>query len=246
MASQKSPKTGFEKWQEGLSLAVSNAKWNAWDCDIQIAVNEYNRHLAGIAGYAALDWKLVKAMVWVETGADSAEWKIKPLQIGVPGDPGLKAFLAGNEGGDLIVPKIFKDRLTTGSVQSIPVHNIQAGIGYLLMRMAIFEHRSIPNDDSRIYEIAIRAGDHLDKIAKSHASTIDILRKLNPTANVLRAGQTLKLQKASVQRIITRWRHISPMSISQRYNGGGDSNYTKKLEFALSLVRHRSKALCAR
>lgn len=41
-----------------------------------MAVNEYNQHLSGKAGNVSLDWKLIKAMVWVKTGAVQP---LKPL-----------------------------------------------------------------------------------------------------------------------------------------------------------------------
>ncbi len=245
MAVQAPPKTGFEKWQDGINKAVGDAKWNSWDCEIQMAVNEYNRHLSGTAGYMPLDWQIIKAMVWVETGANDSEWNSKPMQIGVAGDPGMTSLLSGKEGGDLILPKGWKGRLTTGSVRSIPAHNIRAGIGYLLMRMANFEHRSLLGADSKVYEVAVKPGDSLDKIAKVQGSTVDTLRKLNPTAAVLRPGQLLKYQKASMQRVVTSWRHISTATIAQRYNGGGDPSYSKKLDHALSLVRKGKAAVCA-
>ena len=245
MAVQASPKTGFEKWQDGINKAVGDAKWNSWDCEIQMAVNEYNRHLSGTAGYMPLDWQIIKAIVWVETGANDSEWNSKPMQIGAAGDPGITSLLSGKEGGDLILPKGWKGRLTTGSVRSIPAHNIRAGIGYLLMRMANFEHRSLLGADSKVYEVAVKPGDSLDKIAKVQGSTVDTLRKLNPTAAVLRPGQLLKYQKASMQRVVTSWRHISTATIAQRYNGGGDPNYSKKLDHALSLVRKGKAVVCA-
>ncbi len=245
MAVQAPPKTGFEKWQDGINKAVGDAKWNSWDCEIQMAVNEYNCHLSGTAGYMPLDWQIIKAMVWVETGANDSEWNSKPMQIGVAGDPGMTSLLSGKEGGDLILPKGWKGRLTTGSVRSIPAHNIRAGIGYLLMRMANFEHRSLLGADSKVYEVAVKPGDSLDKIAKVQGSTVDTLRKLNPTAAVLRPGQLLKYQKASMQRVVTSWRHISTATIAQRYNGGGDPSYSKKLDHALSLVRKGKAAVCA-
>ncbi len=246
MAVQAPPKTGFEKWQSGLSAAVGDAKWNAWDCEIQAAVNEYNRHLAGNAGYVPLDWQLIKTMLWVETGANNAQWNSKPMQIGVAGDPGLTSFLSNKEGGDLILPPNLNGRLTVGSVRTIPAHNIRAGIGYLLMRMATFEYRTVLDLDSKIYEAPpIKAGDNLDKIAKKQGSTIEILKKLNPATNVLRTGQILKYQKASVQRVITTWRPISTTLIAQRYNGGGDPNYARKLDYALALVRKTKGTLCA-
>lgn len=244
MTVQAPPKSGFEKWQDGINKAVGDAKWNFWDCEIQSAVNEYNRHLLGTAGYIPLDWQLIKTMLWVETGANNSEWNSKPMQIGVTGDPGLTSFLLGNEGGDLILLRTLKGRLSTGSVKAIPAHNIRAGIGYLLMRMANFEYRSVLNSDSKIYEVTVKPGDSLDKIAKANGSTIDTLRKLNPTAAVLRPGQVLKYQKASVQHVITGWRQISTTLIAQRYNGGGDPNYAKKLDYALSLVRKVKAAPC--
>ncbi|MBC8730865.1 hypothetical protein F6X39_21880 [Paraburkholderia sp. UCT2] len=50
MAMQAPTRTGFERWQDGISKAVSDAKWNSWDCEIQMAVHEYNRHLRGSSG----------------------------------------------------------------------------------------------------------------------------------------------------------------------------------------------------
>lgn len=244
MAVQALPKTAFEKWQDGLNKANGDSRWNAWDCEIQTAVNEYNRHLAGTTGYRSLDWQLIKAMAWTETGAEHSEWKTRPMQIGVASDPGLTSFLSGREGGDLILPPGWHGRLTVGSVRVIPAHNIRAGIGYLLMRMANFDHRSVPVADTKIYEVPVKPGDSLDKIAKAQGSTTELLRKLNPVSNVLRPGQLLKCQKASIQRIITGWRHISTALIAQRYNGGGDPSYAKKLDYALSLVRNGKVAIC--
>lgn len=244
MALQAQPKTGFEKWQDGINKAVGDAKWNSWDCEIQMAVNEYNRHLSSTADYKPLDWQIIKAMLWVETGANDPEWKSKPMQIGVVGDPGMTSLLSGKEGGDLILPKSWKGSLTTASVRTIPAHNIRAGIGYLLMRMANFEHKSVLDADSKVYEVVVKPGDSLDKIAKVRGSTVDTLRKLNLTATVLQPGQVLKYQKASIQRVVIGWRRISTGMIAQRYNAGGDPNYVKKLDHALSLVRKGKAAEC--
>ena len=136
-------KTGFQKWQDGISMAARDAKWDSWDCEIRSAVNEFNRHLSDTQGYAQLYWRLIKAMVWTESGAEHRQWTRKPMQIGVSGDPGLAALLSGDEGGDLILPPTWKKRLTSGSAKTIPAHNIRAGIGYLLMRLANFEYRRV-------------------------------------------------------------------------------------------------------
>lgn len=245
MTIQTPSKTGFEKWKDGINQAVGNAKWSFWDCEIQRAVNEYNRHLFGKAGYISLDWRVIKAMIWVESGANNSEWQFKPMQIGVAGDPGMTSFLSDKEGGDLIIPPVWKGRLTADSVRTTASHNIRAGIGYLLMRMANFEYRSVPGADSRVYEVTVKSGDSLDKIAKLHGTTIETLKKLNSVVSILRPGQKLKYKKSSVQRIITGWRQINTIRIAQRYNGGGDPNYAKKLGYALSLVRKEKDVLCS-
>ncbi|MCA8038011.1 LysM peptidoglycan-binding domain-containing protein [Burkholderia arboris] len=101
------------------------------------------------------------------------------------------------------------------------------------------------NVDVKIYEVIVKPGDNLDKIAKAQASTVDTLRKFNPTAAVLRPGQTLKYQKASVQRVITSWRQISTTLIAQRYNGGRDINYATKLDYVLKAMQKGTAAVCA-
>lgn len=72
MEARAPAKTGFEKWQDGLSNAVGDVKWNAYDCEIQMAVNEFNQHLADTPNYMPLDWQLIKAMVWTETGGHAS------------------------------------------------------------------------------------------------------------------------------------------------------------------------------
>ncbi|GLU32638.1 LysM domain-containing protein [Trinickia caryophylli] len=237
--------TGFEKWKATLDKAVGDPKWNEHDCDIRAAVTEFNSHLSGTAGYVALDWRLIKAMAWTETGAARDEWNTKPMQIGVPGDPGLTSLLTGNEGGDLILPPAWKARLTVASVKSLPGHNIRAAIGYLLMRMANFDYKTVPAADTKVYEVKVKPGDSFDRIAKAQGTTVDMLKKANPKAAVLKPGEVLQFQKASTARVITSWRAISTASIAQRYNGGGDPNYAKKLEYALNLVRQVKETACA-
>ena len=210
-----------------------------------MAVNEFNHHLAGKAGYFPPHWQLVKAMAWVETGAASDKWMSNLMQIGVLTDPGLNALLSGNEGGSLILPPAWQPRLTTSSVRTIPSHNIRAGIGYLLMKIATFAIKSVPDADTKIYEISVKAGDSLDKIAKVQGSTIEVMKRLNPTAHVLRPGQILKYQKASIKKVIVSWKHITTSSIATYYNGGGDSLYAKKLDYALTVIRKGKAAVCA-
>lgn len=108
----------------------------------------------------------MKAMMWVEAGQGTTSGNPTPMQIGNPGDPGLGALLAGKEGGDLILPPSVRRGLTVSAVTTIPYYNIRAGIGYLLMRMANFKIKSVPDADTRTYEVTVKAGDSLDKIAR--------------------------------------------------------------------------------
>lgn len=237
-------KSGFEKWQDGINKAANNANWNVLDCEIQTAVNEYNRHLSGTPGFIALDWQLIKAMVWVETGAESPKWTSNPMQIGNPGDPGLSALLTGDEGGELIIPPAWKSRLTIGTATTIPSHNIRAGIGYLLMRLATYSIKSVPDVDNFVYELKVRPGDSIAKIAKENNSTIETIKTLNPGVHTLKIGQVLKYQKASMKKVVTGWNRITTSIIAEKYNVG-DPLYSRKLDYCLLIIRKIKIPTCA-
>lgn len=237
-------RTGYEAWQDGINKALNNPAWDAHDCDIRIAVSEYNQYLSNTQGYIYLDWKLIKAMLWVESGAKSKEWKVKPMQIGVNGDPGLNAFLSDKEGGELILPPSLQGRLNSGNAKAIPYYNIRAGIGYMLMRMANYDYASTAGTDTKIYEIAVKPGDSLDKIARTQGTTIATLKKLNLATENLRPGQILKYYKASVQKVILGWNVPTSQMIASRYNGGKDKRYSQKLDYALAILRQGKGAVC--
>jgi len=248
MTTRTPPKTGFQKWQDGIDKAAGNHKWDRWDCEIKMAVNEYNQHLSGTPGYMRLDWQFIKALIWVESGPHQPDWETKPMQIGVSTDPGMNAFLSGNEGGHLILPSAWKGRLTPATVPTIPTHNIRAGIGYLLMRTAYYDDQIVLDADRKVYEIAVKPGDSFDKIAKEKGSRRELMEKLNPTIHPLRLrpGQVVKYQKASLQRVITGWRPISSALAQSRYNSGKkDPDYSKKIDYALSAVRKKGATVCA-
>lgn len=238
MATQAAPKSGFDKWKEGVDRAPGDARWNLWDREIQSAVSDFNQHLATTPGYRPLDWRTIKAIIWVESGAGNPQWHIKPMQIGVVGDPGMDSLLYGNEGGNLILPPIWRERLTTVSVRTVPAHNIRAGVGYLLMRMAEYEYHSMPTADTTLYEVTVKPGDSLDKIARVNGSTTEVMARLNPAAAILQTGQVLRVQRASTQRVISGWRPLSTALIFKRYNGGREATYVRKLEIVLEMQRN--------
>ncbi|WP_447741917.1 LysM peptidoglycan-binding domain-containing protein [Variovorax boronicumulans] len=234
-------RTGFDSWAEGVDKA--DDQWNAYDCEIRSAVNEYNMHLSRTPGYVPLDWQVVKAMLWVETGAKALAWKSRPMQIGHIEDAGLMALLGDREGGDLVVPPSLRVSLSASSVRAEPVPNIRAGIGYLLMRMATFEFKSLLNADDKVYEVTVKDGDSLERIARAQGSTPEVMKKLNPSAHLLKAGQVLKYQKAAVRKVITGWMPLTPSRIATRYNVG-DPDYARKMDHALPAVRKAKEAVC--
>ena len=164
----------FDEWKDGIDAAGrSPAQWNAWDSEIRRTVDEYNQHLSSTPDYHPLDWRWIKAIIWVETGAHSPAWTRQPMQIGNPDDPGLTSLLSGKEGGDRIVPPAWKGRLTVGSARSNPVDNIRAGGGYLLMRMANFRMDTVVDPDSRIEKVTVTTlNNNLWNIAKNTGTTV--------------------------------------------------------------------------
>ncbi|QPF71993.1 LysM peptidoglycan-binding domain-containing protein [Roseateles sp. DAIF2] len=245
MTQPNSPGDGFEKWKNGFANEADDPKWHQWDCAVQLAADEFNRHLGGVEGYVPLDWLIVKSMLWVESGAGSAEWNRRVMQIGVEGDPGLSSLLSGKEGGELVLPAALKNRLTAGSVRTQPVENIRAGIGYLLMKLARYDHRELMSQDAQVYSVTVKPGDSLDKIARAHGTTVETLKRLNPGAAVLRPEQVLKYQKVAIKKMIVGWRPLNSTTIATLYNGGGDPNYARKLDFTLDLVRKIGATTCA-
>jgi hypothetical protein len=239
------PRSDFDKWKDGIDKAVAenDRNWNYWDCEIQTAVNEYNRHLAGKSGYIPLDWRLIKAIIWTESGPyfKPSEWKHKPMQIGNAGDPGLAALLSDKQGGDLIVPPAWRGRLTAQSCRTIGAHNIRAGIGYLLMMMAYYDTGTVPDADAAVYEVTVKQGDSLDKIAKAQGTTVGILKDMNVgvTPQNLKPKQVLKYRKGAVQRVITGWRDkASFYVIAERYNSkrGYLQEYANRLSYAFGAI----------
>ncbi|MBO9651251.1 MAG: LysM peptidoglycan-binding domain-containing protein [Variovorax sp.] len=228
--------TGYEKWRNGIDRADS--RWDEYDGVIREVIGSYSRHLAARGGYRPLDWRIVKAMLWTETGPHSKEWGSRPLRIGVPGDPGLRALLSGREGGELIMSPTC--RVIASEAQILPRANIRAGVGYLLMRLAEYGFETVVAPDARIFEVAVRRGDTLERIARANGSTTAVLASLNPHATrMLREGMLLRCQRASTQKVVTGWRSPSYRTVALRYNGGGDPLYAQKLEYAMNVIRRR-------
>ena len=111
------------------------------------------------------------------------------------------------------------------------------------MNTIIEEYESFPTGTfgHRIIDMSGRAADLLTLGFGPKHEAKDLLWR---TAHLLRPGQVLKYQKASRQKVIVGWKIITTSSIATNYNFG-DSLYTKKLDYVLTLIRKGQTALCA-
>lgn len=251
----------LKEWKEGRSKA--DAKWDAWDCDIQQIVRDFNVHLNGQGPLnKPLDWKIVKAMIWTETSPSYPAWNTRPMQIGNEGDPGMRAVLFGvevlngdnthiseTEGTDLILPPSLAKKLTSHSIRTKPLDNIKAGVCYLLARLigeGGVETKSVPTADPKEYTVTVKKGDALVKLAKEHGTTVDAFKRyLPPNANPgqLKLGQVLTFKKEVYKRSISGWRSPTPETIATRYNWG-DPDYADKLTFVYDVISKRKTSVC--
>ena len=237
-------KTPFEKWKETIDTADKNPAWHGYDATIKSTVDAYNTHLKSAPGFTALDWRLIKAMLWTETGPTAKlAWATRPMQIGNQDDPGLAALLGGKEGGELIMPSNIASGLTPQNVGADPVKNIQAGVGYLLMRAANFKYDDVWNPNAPITEYKVAAGDSIDRIAKRNGSTVGHLYWLNPGLQSemdqhkpLKIGRALKVQKATNTKMIAGFKSLDNATVARLYNVG-DSRYAEKLAYCLGKIK---------
>lgn len=240
-------KGSYELWQDTIDGALADSRWHNYDRDIQRIVAQFNRYLSSTAGFIPLDWRLIKAMVWTESGGpNNRAWRDNPIQIGNPGDPGLASLFSRNEGGELVIPPELQSKLTIASARLSPQMNISAGVAYLLMRLAKYGFADVADEqDKRTYDVLVKSGDTLEKIARANATTVTTLKKCNRAAFVLSPGQSLNYQKSTTRKVITRWTTASATSIARLYNVG-DPAYAKKLTYCLSVMqKNTQEAACA-
>lgn len=218
---------------------ITNAAWDTYDSRIQAEVTGYNvRFLPTVSqtDYRLVDWKLCKAIVWVESGGPSSTaWTARVMQIGNPGDPAINVLRRGAEGSSLIMSRHLAIEVKSGNIDN-PVLNIRAGIAYLFTRLAVTDIQSVLNaTDPRTYSYAVVAGDTLERIAEKVGTTVAALTSLNPSkAKIIRPKDVLTYRKASMQRVIVGWREFTTANVARYYNVG-DPDYAAKLDYVLSL-----------
>lgn len=237
-------------WMRGVLGAWGDPRWNSHDGTIQDTLNRYFHHIR-LHGWPlpSMDWRYIKAMLWTESGAgmsnhDNPIWRSKPMQIGNSGDPGMGVVLRGEERTRLLIPPDIYQTLTEASIRSQAQANIRAGIGYLFGKLSHSRWVERVNDkDSKVYEYLVQPGDSLERIAQRNGSSVASIQQNTPELNgggYLRAGMRLKYQKILREQQITRWELFSLQNIADRYNGGGDLAYARKLALCLDVIRLES------
>jgi LysM repeat protein len=227
-------------WKDTVDRGVADATWDAYDTTIQTEVTAYNLKFQKSPGYSAVDWKLFKAIVWVESGGPgSSAWTGRAMQIGVPGDTGLGVLQRGDEGSVLIMSKqLAAEVKNSAQVGNDPALNIRAGVAYVFTRMCLSEFQSVI-DDPNVQSYTVMPGDNLSIIAKKVSTTVQVLEELNPAKKkMIHPKDVLKYKHASIQRVITDWRDFTTTTtVADRYNGGGDPDYAAKLVYVLDLFK---------
>lgn len=242
----------LDEWKRGREKAIGNSDWYIYDNTIRKLVSEINQHLSiskNIEQYRPLDWKLIKAMIWTETGATSAEWKTKPMQIGKSGDRGILEVTvpARPRKYNIIVPKDWDKYLKNkpDMIKSNPEYNIRAGIALLMIKMSEKEKDKTVYDDDNEYIYEVVKGDlGYSSIAKKIGTTQGVLTTLNGI-KAIHTGDKLKYKKSHLEQYIPRWKLFTPRNIQIQYNGDpkrataskpGDINYSDKFEYVYGLI----------
>ena len=134
--------------------------------------------------------------------------------------------------------------LWADGVRTNPKQNIVAAVGYMLMRMADYGFATVLDRDSGVFNVTVGRGESLSTLARKHRSTLDTMQKLNIGVHMVREGQVLKCQRASIQKVIAGFRPFTLTTIARRYNGNGqpkgDPLYSAKLEYSMDAIKRRN------
>lgn len=148
----------------------ADERWNRYDDIIKEKIATFNKKFSN----SGVDWQLVKAMLWQESGGPDKgiEWTIWPMQIGRrQADKAINDVISGKNHTKLIATpeerkeiadKFHQHRMT-------PELNIKAGIIYLLARK--IESTKNVTDSGMTNKVMVRRGDTLEGLAGREGTT---------------------------------------------------------------------------
>ena len=208
---------------------LENSSWDGYDNTIKREVDSFNQSIKQkYPDFPGLDWRLVKAMLWQESGGPNTgkEWKTWPMQIGRrKSDLAIEDVIGGGYHTNLISLKPVRDEIARAYRQHkmTPTLNIRAAVIYLCARAihGFDAEKNAPQLKDRLEE-----GQSLSKFAEEHETTVENLEMLNPTIK----GKEKSLQpgKLIYQKTKPVW---SPWEWAvHNYNSEKtDPNYVKKV-----------------
>jgi LysM repeat protein len=214
-------------WTDTIDKALTDAAWDDYDTLLTTEIGDYNARF----GFG-LDWKLFKALIWTESGAASAAWKARAMQIGNVGDPAWAVVKAGRENTGKVMSAAVRKAIDDGTSIDEPRFNIKVGLVYAVTKLSTFG--TVVSDKTMLtYEVV--GGDSLERIAGKVGTTKENLLANNPAAaNMIKPKDKLSYQKASIQPTACT---ATSALLQSRYNGNGDHTYAQKLEYCLGVMR---------
>lgn len=255
MSYPKNP-VSLKIWENGVigDFAKHSDRWNEYDDHIKVIVVIFNAFMAGKGFYVPLDWKFVKAMTWVETGANALNdaWAIRPMQIGNKGDRGMLDLFTSPQ-GKLVMPPQFVPGVNLQNAGAIGRLNIIAGVAYLLRRLGNFGVTFAPiptSEQIRLVPIDGPSGiignvDERRPGAVMDSMTGSAIPLKTPLARTIHHPAVQHSKPHGSPKVkgymgIISWKPLTVDFVAKYYNGGGDGNYADKLTFAYKMVKSTS------
>lgn len=227
-------------WTNTIDAGLTDPSARRYDATIDTTVTEYNTRLTPTTGYVPADWKLIRAMIWVESGGPKASaWNGRVMQIGNAGDPGYNALRNGEGAAPLVVALATLQRIAAAKPGDIndPFFNIEVGIGYVWTRLCRTDMGMIVDDPTERTHTVGPKGEIASRLVQSEGTTLQDLQALNPGINVnaLTPGAVLRIRRTHTGRRIKDWLAFTPENIARTYNVG-DPAYADKLRYVMSVI----------
>ncbi|MFO0587538.1 MAG: hypothetical protein U0441_08365 [Polyangiaceae bacterium] len=227
-------------WTNTIDAGLTDPSARKYDTTVSSFVNEYNARLEKTPDYVLADYKLIRAMMWVESGGPKgSQWNGRVMQIGNNGDPGYDA-LRNHEGAvPLVVAPATLKRLAEAKPGDIndPFFNIEVGIAYVWTRLCKTDVGTIVDDATDRTHTVAPKGEIASRLAHSEGTTLQDLQQSNPGVNLnaLKGGSVLHFHKSHNGRRIKSWMAFTAENIARTYNVG-DPAYADKLRYVMSVI----------
>lgn len=229
-----------KRWTNTIDTSLNDPGARIYDATIQTIVTEYNTRLEKTPDYGPADWKLIRAMAWVESGGPkAAAWNARVMQIGNSGDPGYSALQKHEGATTAVVARATLDKLAAlrpGQINE-PLFNIEVGIAYVWVRLCKTDVGTIVDDPALRDHTVAKGGEIASNLARAEGTTLSDLREANPGVNLdrLKGGDVLHFHKSHTGRRIVGWYAFTADNIARKYNVG-DPAYADKLRYVMSKV----------